>query len=198
MGPCELTSHRWSDFYGPVSRHGGQFTNLRRYNFSSPYASLGLPVYGYLNDSAAQPQTFQAENIGILSDGFCGSTCALFVELMKTQAGVRSIAVGGRKQYGPMQTVGGSKGSNDQQMAKLVDAASDAYNNANATQRSLFSTYIKAGLAESAQQLLNRIGTSGQANVNFLNNIRNGDESVTPLMFVYEAAGCRQSYYHML
>ncbi len=84
----------WNDFFGPVQHHGSNFTNSRRYNFSSPNDGLGEPVYGFQNDTKPQPQTFESSNIVILTDGFCGSTCAIFSELMKTQGDVQSIAVG--------------------------------------------------------------------------------------------------------
>jgi hypothetical protein len=61
-------------------------------------SAVGNPMYGYRNDTRPQPQTFEQDNIVILSDGSCGSTCAIFSELLKTQAGVQSIAVGGRSQ----------------------------------------------------------------------------------------------------
>jgi len=50
-------------------------------------------VYGFGNDTKPQPQTFDPDNIVILSDAFCGSTCAVFAEMMKTQAGVHAITV---------------------------------------------------------------------------------------------------------
>ncbi|KAK0357513.1 hypothetical protein LTR02_014489 [Friedmanniomyces endolithicus] len=82
----------WSDFYGPVTTHGGNFTNVKRNNLSD-VSSLGMPVYGFGNDTKPQPQTFDPDNIVILSDAFCGSTCAVFAEMMKTQAGVHAITV---------------------------------------------------------------------------------------------------------
>lgn len=46
-----------------------------------------------------------------LHDGMCSSTCAIATELLKNQGAVRTIAVGGRPQEGPMQGVGGTKGA---------------------------------------------------------------------------------------
>jgi hypothetical protein len=46
-----------------------------------------------------------------LHDGMCSSTCAIASELLKDQGDVRTIAVGGRPQEGPMQGVGGTKGA---------------------------------------------------------------------------------------
>jgi hypothetical protein len=185
--PTEKIS-RWSDFYGPIQHHGGEYTNLRRYNFSALQNDLGEPVYGYGNDTNPQPKTFQPANIVVLSDALCGSTCALFMELMKTQGGVQSITVGGRKQHCPMQTIGGSKGSNDVSMGSLAVSASHAYEHGNASQRTLFAPYVS--LLKNANALLSRVQLG--MNVNFQNNIRKGDESVTPLMFVYEASNCRE------
>ncbi|KAK5169798.1 uncharacterized protein LTR77_005776 [Saxophila tyrrhenica] len=185
----------WEDFYGPVQHHGGDFTNVRRYNFSSPNNILGPPIYGYINDTNPQLQTFEWENVVVLSDGFCGSTCAVFAELLKTQAGIKFVTVGGRKQNGPMQAVGGSKGSNDQQLQTLVDLTQTTYEEADKEQRALFEPYLKDGLQVSAQQVLNRRSSLNPVgNVNFQNSLRKGDDTYTPLQFVYEASDCRFFY----
>lgn len=87
--------------------------------------------------------------------------------------------------------LGGSKGSNDQELEHLAEVALGAYQNADARQKALFKPY--SGLDPEAEQFLNRLTSSG-ANVNFQNNIRKGDDSATPLMFVYEASNCRFFY----
>jgi hypothetical protein len=46
-----------------------------------------------------------------LLDGYCASTCGIFTEFMRIQAGVKSIAMGGRPIAGPIQGVGGIKGA---------------------------------------------------------------------------------------
>ncbi len=103
----------WNEFFGPVEDHGGNFTNLFRINISSPidspFALAGIVVTGQLNRTGFT-QLFAAEDIIMVTDGFCASTCSIFFELMTTQGGVQSIALGGRPQYGPMQAVGGVKG----------------------------------------------------------------------------------------
>jgi hypothetical protein len=148
-------------------------------------------VYGYLNDTRPQPQTFQPDDIVVLSDAFCGSTCAVFAEFLKSQAGVHAISVGGRKQYGPMQWVGGSKGANVQVMSDFYKYASEAYDYATPEQQKLFGDWetVKPNI----EQALTRLG-SGAGRVNFENNIRAGDDSLTPLQYVYEAADCRFFY----
>jgi hypothetical protein len=103
----------WNELFGPVAVHNGNFTNLYRMNISSPVDTVltnaGIVVTGQLNRTGFT-QPFAAEDIVMLTDGFCASTCSIFYEFMTTQAGVQSIAVGGRPQHGPMQAVGGVKG----------------------------------------------------------------------------------------
>lgn len=52
----------------------------------------------------------------MIYDGFCASACSTFSEFMRTQAGVKSIAFGGRpssKTSPPIiQAYGGTKGAN--------------------------------------------------------------------------------------
>ena len=182
-----------TDFYGPVHRHGGSFTNLLRYNLLDAY-SLSTPVYGYINDTRPQPQTFLPDNIAIVSDGFCGSTCAVFAELMKTQAGVQAIAVGVRKQYSPMQWIGGSKGTNDQYMTTIANRIDEAIHLASPAQKARFAPYIRANLLPSIKQMIKRLGAYPTDAVNFHNNIRKGDITATPLQLVYVAADCRLFY----
>ncbi|KAK0290485.1 hypothetical protein LTR35_002429 [Friedmanniomyces endolithicus] len=181
----------WSDFYGPVTTHGGNFTNVKRNNLSD-INSLGMPVYGFGNDTKPQPQTFDPDDIVILSDALCGSTCAVFAEMMKTQAGIHAITVGGRKQYGPMQWVGGSKGANVQTLADLGKFAFEIPAIATPAQSTLFEPY--ADSRSSVLHALSRLSEPYAGRVNFENNIREGDDSVTPLQFVYEAADCRFFY----
>jgi hypothetical protein len=88
-------------------------------------------------------------------------------------------------------SLGGSKGSNDQKLDNLAKVALGAYQNADSQQKALFQPY--SGLEPEADQFFNRLTSSG-ANVNFQNNIRKGDDSATPLMFVYEASNCRFFY----
>lgn len=102
----------WSTYFGPISRHGGNFTSLFQDNYSNPILSddgSGVVITG-TNNRIGFTQPFTATDIIMLTDGYCASTCALFSELMKTLGGVQSIAVGGRPQLGPMQNVGGTKG----------------------------------------------------------------------------------------
>lgn len=81
----------WDAEFGPNKYHGDNFTSLLRYNLSDPIQtfSAGHFVSGYGNETVA-PQPFLAKNIVMLTDGVCASTCTIFSEMMKSQAGVRS------------------------------------------------------------------------------------------------------------
>lgn len=61
-------------------------------------------------------QPFAAEDVILLYDGYCASTCSLFSEFLRVQAGVRSITFGGRPDLDSngeipiIQNYGGVKG----------------------------------------------------------------------------------------
>ena len=106
----------WPEKYGPHEYYGDNFTSIIRWNLSDPttiYTS-GIIVNGYQNRTGViSERPYEAEDIVILYDGYCASTCTIFLEFMRQQAGVKTVAVGGRPQYEPMQAVGGVKGTND-------------------------------------------------------------------------------------
>lgn len=82
----------WKAEDGPYLIYGDNFTAELRYNFSDPVTENGgtFNVSGYLGNSDVAPQLFDSSNIVMLMDGACGSTCAVFAELMKSQGGVRT------------------------------------------------------------------------------------------------------------
>lgn len=105
----------WPDKYGPQV-HGPQaeeYSNLIRWNLSdvlTPDNSGGIYVSGYLKRANITMQPFAAENIVVVTDGYCASTCTIFSEFMRQQAGVKYIALGGRPNKDIIQAVGGVKG----------------------------------------------------------------------------------------
>ncbi|MCJ1398396.1 hypothetical protein MMC11_001594 [Xylographa trunciseda] len=94
--------------------NGDNFTHTYRFDLSQSNAyaqSLGCPVLGYGTRSTTAPAPFAAEDITILTDGYCASSCAVFSEMMKTDGGVKFVVSGGEPSYGPMQAVSGTQGS---------------------------------------------------------------------------------------
>lgn len=80
----------WQAEYGPEDPYNGDnFTSLLRFNLSD-IVQTSFTVSGYGNRTQLAPQPFKAENIVMVYDGYCASTCTIFSDMMKRQAGVRS------------------------------------------------------------------------------------------------------------
>lgn len=191
----------WEEFFGPQQIHGDNYTYLQRLNLSDPQfddylaqPELGFVVSGYGNRSNLPPQAFASDDIILFSDGQCSSSCPLLGHFLKYQGKVKSVAAGGRPQTGPMQALGGTKGSNVFGLASLFSTVSGVLNSApqsvvDAGKKTSLATIYELGeyvLFRSAAPL-----SSSAVTVNVKNNIAEGDDSQTPLQFVYEAADCR-------
>jgi hypothetical protein len=93
--------------YNGPSAQADSFSNILRYDLSDPNLSsldepgASLVMTGCGSRSNFTNRPFAPQDIVILTDGFCGSTCALFVEMMTVQAGVKVIVLGGCPQNGP-------------------------------------------------------------------------------------------------
>ena len=195
------TFSSWADFFGPerVPSSNDNFTSIDRPDLENVFET-GFPVYP-LNESVIPKPVFEPGNIVLLQDGGCASACALFSEFMKMNAPgsgrVRSIVVGGRRQEGPMQGAGGVKGGQLVHMVAIKTAALLARKTGTVAQQLQFTSEFGEEQLVSTRPALDRahaLGSKLQATVNFANQIREGDESVTPLQYVYEAADCRFFY----
>ncbi|XP_014555933.1 hypothetical protein COCVIDRAFT_100919 [Bipolaris victoriae FI3] len=183
----------WAEYTGPVQEKGDSFSLTERYNLSnSEFSSAlfeGWVPLGYSPDNPLGYTTppFAAENIVVLTDGACSSTCALLVEMFK-QVGVRTIAVGGLPATGPMQAVGGNRGaaihSADQIDYDLGLISIPEFNVDNAT------------LATVPQLSDDGFRDSGvftaALGINLRDQVRPNDTE--PLQFKYEPADCRIFY----
>jgi hypothetical protein len=185
------------DFFGPQQNDRGDFTSLNRFNLTDISATT-VPILGYANDNTTQPQSFLPEDIVLLHDGTCASTCAIFSEFMTSQMSTYSVVVGGRPQTGPMQGVGGVKGSQVQGMFILSTIISAVLSAAPLPDQLAFITKFGTDMLTATNQALNRASLGGallvKASINFRNNIRQGDESETPLQHIYQAADCKFFY----
>ncbi|KNG87149.1 hypothetical protein ANOM_005106 [Aspergillus nomiae NRRL 13137] len=122
-------------------------------------------------------QPYKPEDIVILSDGICSSACALFMELMHHEAGVRTVVIGGQPSYGPMQAPSGTRGAavyKAENMHQDIDLARDIDNS------------MHVDLPNRAHAFFITTAT-----VNLRDQVRHTDTSATPLQFLYEAADCR-------
>ena len=90
--------------WGPELLAGDNFTALLRRDMKDQKQSVGID-HTALTEALVKP-----EDMIILTDGDCHSSCALLVDWL-TQLGVRTVAMGGRPTSGPMAAVGGTKGA---------------------------------------------------------------------------------------
>ncbi|KAF4539817.1 Peptidase s41 family protein [Lasiodiplodia theobromae] len=180
----------WQEFYGPRELHGDSFTKTQRYNYSNIFYvtdSLSQPesfyiVYGYEGNPADKKGLFAADSITILTDGLCDSACALFVELMRHEAGVKAVVAGGRPVAGPMQATGGTRGARGHSLSALdidIDYA-----------KSDFAPYLKKEVTSLPERINDIYTFSG--GVNIRDAIRKGQD--VPLQFLYDPADCRIFY----
>ncbi|KAK8079543.1 hypothetical protein PG997_007361 [Apiospora hydei] len=159
---------------------------------------LGVPVsslFANFDFAAFSSKDSPVRGFGAvpLSDGMCASTCTTFVNLMTNVGGVRTVAFGGRPSTGPMQIMGGVRGSQSYEIDDIYAKVSQA--DAMLHQKpSLLSSDMTA-----KWQASRPINSSafplvlGSGSVNFRNAYQQGDDS-TPLQFAYQAADCRLFY----
>ncbi|KAK3935493.1 hypothetical protein QBC46DRAFT_397395 [Diplogelasinospora grovesii] len=180
----------WDGLYGP--------TEILGINMSALYAHFDLntassetdPIAGFGGVPLNTTRLFKQEDIVIVTDGHCASTCALLAGLLKKE-GVRSIAFGGRPRKGRMQAVGGVKGGQywsfstiSSYIAKALELAGD-----------ILPPEQLARLRELAppppSNFSLKLGPYGESSVNFRDAYADYDgDTLTPRQFVYEPADC--------
>ncbi|KAJ5106419.1 hypothetical protein N7456_003094 [Penicillium angulare] len=183
----------WEDFAGPHDILGVNSTSLFSYNFTQQSYPGGSPISGYgkipLNP---KNQGWAAEDIILLTDGICASTCTIFSELMKAQ-GVRTIAFGGRPIEGPMQGMGGIKGAAVlplDGLNTLIEVAEYLIKNGTSPlskeEIEIWSEFVPVATTQMPFKL-------SSASVNIFNAFSQTNDRV-PRQYVYEAAECRRFY----
>ena len=183
----------WAEKYGPHEYYGDEFSSIFRWNLSDPFVTLGndIVVNGYGNRTGIPPsRPYEPEDIVILYDGYCASTCTIFSELMVQQGGIKSIAIGGRPLQEQMQAVGGVKGRNDYDFQYIFELVNATLHLATPEQLPI----LENSVLTSYSQLPFERSVDSDGYVNFRDGIRRGDTTQTPLQFIYEPADCRIWY----
>ncbi|KAK5994141.1 Peptidase S41 family ustP-like protein [Cladobotryum mycophilum] len=185
-----LTNQDFLTFEDKFTPHVFQqtpYTALMRWNLSDPLSTtnstfgMGMTISGYGNLTHIT-QPFKPENIVIVYDGVCASTCTLASEMLRIQGGVKSVAFGGRPVRGPIQGVGGVKGSQ-------VLAFSDVYSYAQRAINITKDENVKKDLARFKKLPIQR---SLAASLNVRDQIlRDNVNDGLPAQFVVEQADCR-------
>ncbi|RDW66343.1 hypothetical protein BP6252_09978 [Coleophoma cylindrospora] len=181
----------WPEFFGPHLYHGDNFTTTQRYNLSSLIfddAAVeddngNFAVYGYAANPSPvnQGPPFAPEDIIILSDGICDSSCSLFMEMMHHEAGVRVVVAGGKPSTGPMQAPSGSRG------ARLYTTDTLDANIGFAQSVLEFNNSPDSNFLPNRTEAMDVFVTA--AFINLRDQVRRGE--TIPLQFAYEAADCR-------
>jgi hypothetical protein len=182
----------WAEKFGPVEVNGDKYTTLARWNLSDYYTSVssgGINITGYgpLANISGPPK-FKPENIVIVTDGYCASTCTIFSEFLTQQAGVKTIAMGGRSTKNAIQAVGGVKGVNNYQFAYIQQAAQYALRWNPAVNDTILRTDYETDFPYW------RAAGGVSPGVNVRDGIRQNDTSGIALQFVYQEADCRLYY----
>ena len=195
------TTLTWPELYGPNIYHGDNFTNLFSLQYNDTTETLNggnIVVSGYGNRSVPAKQPFKSEDIILFSDGACDSACSIFSHFLKWEGKVKQIAAGGRPAEGPMQAVGGTRGSRLEPFSDIYDYTSGVYQADPESFSSQANTTVLPTVLLNYPYVMGRTGNPIQAglgvntaSVNLYNNIAQGDSSLTPLQFQYEAADCR-------
>ncbi|KAJ6129262.1 peptidase S41 family protein [Penicillium capsulatum] len=196
LSPHQKKFDSWSDIYGPHKEQGSSMSSLvTQMNFTlESIRNKSIRGYGPVKLNETEPP-FAADDILIVTNGVCGSTCTIFSELMKYQAGVKSLAFGGRPRTGKMQTLGSTKG----QMVMAANTIELSLKKANGLAANstrdghpVLSETERKRLKELTPLPFDNLTISGLdgLNLNFVNGYR-PDHDDTPLQFIYEPAECR-------
>ncbi|KIX01680.1 uncharacterized protein Z518_09406 [Rhinocladiella mackenziei CBS 650.93] len=182
----------FQSFYGPYEVYGGKFSAFFQNNYTDPnssdFAGQGIIITG-TNNRTGFRQPFAPQDIVVLLDGLCASTCTVFSEYLKSYANVQFITVGGRPQTGPMQAVGGVKGV---QVFPFDTTITPWWVDLYQSPQNTLMDLANGSIWENFTYLpvLREFRYAG-GGVNGRNHFRIGDKTETPLQFVYEAADCR-------
>ncbi|KAK4455372.1 hypothetical protein QBC34DRAFT_460296 [Podospora aff. communis PSN243] len=188
------TSQRYSDWgalYGPASFPEDKVSNLLGNDFSKPEKDeTSGTTFLIAGSDPAYPlsQPFKAEDITILTDGKCASTCTVFVSLMVHEQKVRTIALGGRPLAQPMQALGGVKGC----LVISFQTIYSVWNDIISRLKPSIPANLLPGLPTNATPPLMPIDM--KANLNYRNAHLEKDPNGPPTHFLYEAANCRRFY----
>lgn len=189
-----LTNERFltfADKFGPTVFQNTNYTEIMRWNLTDPLTTtnatfgLGIEISGF-GALSNLTQPFAAENIILLYDGVCASTCTLASEFLRIQGGVKSVAMGGRPVAGPIQGVGGVKGAQVLDWSDVLSYNQWALVNAPA---GTLSTEQISDLSRYNDVAVNR---SSAAALNARDQIlRDNVDDGLPAQYVREEADCR-------
>ncbi|KAI1091501.1 hypothetical protein F5B19DRAFT_483898 [Rostrohypoxylon terebratum] len=179
------------EILSPVTLQGDQFTAY----VEQPLAAVpgNFTLTGTGNRANPPPALFKPENVVLLTDGNCGSTCTVFSYLMIFQMGIKTVTAGGRPQLGQMQSIGGTEGSQVLQLSEINQISSLAISAVTDPDQVKELQASELGVLAQGYAVRRALDPTSPGSVNFKNAFAPSD-SQTPLQFLYEAANCRFFY----
>jgi hypothetical protein len=167
------------------------------FNYTAKSLDLNSPIRGFASAPINTTQPYKAEDIVIITDGTCTSTCTTFVNLMTNVGGVRALSFGGRPQAKPMQVMGGVRGAQAFQYTdvdQLIAIIMGHVVNSTQTQNPIFSAEqlarANATFPLGVKKLPLLVPSGG---FNLRNAYQEGADHL-PLQFEFQAADCRLFY----
>ncbi|KAI0532363.1 hypothetical protein GGR58DRAFT_517795 [Xylaria digitata] len=179
----------FEDKFGPQDFLGDKFTDVMQWDFNDPLNTInatfgfGTDITGYRSRQNFTRPFAGPENVVVVLDGYCASTCTLFSQFLVHDAGVKTIALGGRpSKEGLIQGVGGVKGSQSYGYADVLANVQEAiaFTNDSTIIKTLsaYDTYVLERNQVSSLNVKDEI-------------LRSHLEDGTPSQFVAEYSDCR-------
>ncbi|KAL5598753.1 hypothetical protein BROUX41_003911 [Berkeleyomyces rouxiae] len=201
--------------FSPVTLMGDSFTAYFTSSQDKPNDVFNITGVGSKANSGATAP-FSPQDIVLLTDGTCGSTCTLFSSLM-VQQGVKTVVVGGKPANGKQQAIGGVEGAqiftfnelttlasavlalkpDGSQAVAPATASSSSSSIAQSLSQSTVERLIQRDEAQSRLQTLaegyalqRALNPASAGSVNGKNSFSKDDLN-TPLQFLDDPADCR-------
>jgi len=186
----------WPDFsslYGPLTHRGGvNVTHTALINMPALFANSSA---NYTAPTWTTPP-FSPENIMLLNNGECSSSCAIFTTIMTIHHGIRSVAIGGRPLTAPMQSIGQVNGGPGQSAAlwsnyarglnlSTLPSGTRFFNESNPPMRVLSWIFPGDGMALNWANIYPLKEEEGTPE---------WERGTVPVQFRYKAANCRLFY----
>ncbi len=185
------------DILAPVALRGDRFTAYQNTPLNMPAGDFNLTGTGSRSDPP--PAVFAPEDVVLLTDGTCGSTCTIFSYLMVLEAGVKTVTAGGRPRAGPIQAIAGVEGAQVFYLSDIARAASaalvlaDSASGQGQGQQQQQLAAGQVGLLARGYAIRRAADPANAGSVNGKNAFGKADAQ-TPFQFLYEPANCRFFY----
>jgi len=188
--PADTNFTSVDEILSPVTLQDDRFTAYQKTPLNQTSDTYNLTGTGSKADPPAA--VFLPENVVLLTDGTCGSTCTLFAYLMIMQRDVKTVTVGGRPQTGPVQSIAGVEGAQVFPLTSLSGAAAAVIALSDEVKQGEVNGSDLSVLAEG--YAISRAANPASPGAVNGKNAFSPSDARTPLQFSYMPANCRFFY----